>query len=191
MFSMYMEVEICHIRKCPETDLNGFPENRFFMERRRSFVAVLLALLLVILLALQTPLSGDDLDEDSVNASFYNEGEKVSWAVLEVAENETERRKGLMNRTELGKRQGMLFVFEEEEMRAFWMKNTYIPLDIIFINENRTVINVEKAVPQPDASDQNLKRYRSDRPAKYVIEVNAGYAENYSIKEGSKASWRP
>lgn len=127
--------------------------------------------------------------EDAVNASFSVNDSEVSWAVLEIADNETERRIGLMNRTELGKNEGMLFVYPGEGDRSFWMKNTLIPLDIIFLDSQRQVINVENAVPQPNISERNLDRYSSERPAKYVIEVNSGFADNYSISEGTKVTW--
>lgn len=131
------------------------------------------------------------LGENEVNATFYDEnGSQVSWAVLEVADNDSERSEGLMNVTDLGRNEGMLFVFEDEEPRGFWMKNTLIPLDMIFLNEYREVINVETARPEPGVSEDNLTVYRSERPAKYIVEVNAGFAENFSIVEGSKISWR-
>ena len=94
-----------------------------------------------------------------------------------------------MNRTELGKHEGMLFVYPEEGDRSFWMKNTLISLDMIFLDSEKEVINVETAFPEPNTSDEDLTRYRSERPVKYVVEVNAGFAENYSISEGTKVTW--
>lgn len=124
---------------------------------------------------------------DLVNASFS--GSSDAWAVLEIADNETERSEGLMNVSSMDERRGMLFKFEEESPRTFWMKNTLIPLDMIFLTEDREVINVETAYPEPNTIDENLERYSSDEPAKYVIEVNAGFAEKYSIEEGSSVEW--
>ncbi|QKQ98481.1 DUF192 domain-containing protein [Candidatus Nanohaloarchaea archaeon] len=134
--------------------------------------------------------TGDKQDAstvETVNASFA--GSSGAWAVLEIADNSSERERGLMYRKELGRHQGMLFVFKKEAPRAFWMKNTYIPLDMMFLNSDREIINIETAYPQPNTSEENLKLYRSERPAKYVIEVNAGFADNYSIEEGSKVKW--
>lgn len=133
--------------------------------------------------------STDSSSEDVVNASFSVNGSNVSWVMLEVADNDTERRIGLMNRTELGKHEGMLFVYPEEGYRSFWMKNTLISLDMIFLDSEKEVINVETAFPEPNTSDEDLTRYRSERPVKYVVEVNAGFAENYSISEGTKVTW--
>lgn len=103
---------------------------------------------------------------------------------LKVADTPAERKKGLMNTFWLPKKQGMIFIFEDEEMRSFWMKNTYMPLDIVFLDEDFRVINIETASPQPFTSDINLKRYKSDNPAKYVIELNKGFTDSKNISEG-------
>lgn len=128
-------------------------------------------------------------EADFKNATFHTNGSQTSWALLEVADNDTERKNGLMNRTELGKNEGMLFVFSQEDERTFWMKNTLIPLDIIYLDSERTVVDIDTAYPELNTSEDNLARYPSDRPAKYVVEVNAGFAENNSIRKGSKVEW--
>jgi uncharacterized membrane protein (UPF0127 family) len=107
--------------------------------------------------------------------------ERVVNVSVEIAENETERRQGLMNRTALPIDQGMLFVFPEEDERSFWMKNTYIPLDIAFIDSRGEILNIEEAYPQPNTSDDKLRRYRSDGEAMYVLELNASFSERYSV----------
>jgi uncharacterized membrane protein (UPF0127 family) len=159
------------------------------MEQKWILAAGLLVIAAPVLMSLQPSEPAETLGKGSLNATFYSDGQKASWAVLEVADNESERRKGLMNVTELGERRGMLFVFEEEEIRSFWMKNTYIPLDIIFLDSDKTIINIEDARPQPNVSEENLTRYRSDLPAKYVVELREGFAENFSVSEGSRVSW--
>lgn len=157
---------------------------------QRKILAAGLALVLGLFLLTQLPGTGErSLEEGLVNASFHVNGSQASWAVLEVADNETEREEGLMNVTELGKHEGMLFKYPEEDQRGFWMKNTLIPLDMIFLDAEKEVINVETARPEPGTAEENLTVYRSEGPAKYVIEVNAGFAENYSTSEGSKVSW--
>lgn len=161
------------------------------MKRKDKFItaALLVAVTAIITTGLITQETEEQLGKDKVNATFQT-GNQEAWAVLEVANNETEKAEGLMNRTNLGEHEGMLFNYTEEDLRGFWMKNTLIPLDMIFLNEEREVINVETAYPEPNTSDEDLKRYRSERPAKYVIEVNAGFAENYSITEGTEVNWR-
>jgi uncharacterized membrane protein (UPF0127 family) len=161
------------------------------MKRKDNFItaALLVAVTAIITTGLMTQETEEQLGKDKVYATFQT-GNREAWAVLEVANNETEKTEGLMNVTELGKHEGMLFNYTEEDLRAFWMKNTLIPLDIIFLNENREVINVETAYPEPNTSEQELKRYRSEEPAKYVIEVKAGFTENKSIKKGTEITWR-
>lgn len=105
---------------------------------------------------------------------------------VEVANTSAERREGLMYRRNLPENHGMLFVYPDEDKRSFWMKNTYIPLDIIFVDSNGEVINIEQADPEPNTSDENLKRYRSESPAKYVIEVKQGFSREHNITPGSK-----
>lgn len=96
---------------------------------------------------------------------------------IEIADNEIERSKGLMFREKLCNNCGMLFVYENEDERSFWMKNTLIPLDIIFIDENFIITNIENAVP---CKKENCDNYNGR--AKYVLEVNP----NIEIKVGEK-----
>lgn len=101
---------------------------------------------------------------------------------LAVADEPGERREGLMNRTAVP-RDGMLFVFPDEQRRIFWMKHTRIPLDMVFVAGDGTVLNVEQAAVPTDPSSPEA-RYRSDGPAKYVIELEQGDAARYGIRRG-------
>ena len=157
------------------------------MRYRHISIIIVLAGLAVFALSMNLTEEDPELD-NSVNASFSDPTE--AWAVLEVADNSTEREEGLMNVTGLGDREGMLFVFSDEGQRAFWMKNTYIPLDMIFLDAEKEVLNFETAQPQPNTSEDDLRLYRSEGPAKYVIEVNAGFADNYSVEKGDKINWK-
>lgn len=105
---------------------------------------------------------------------------------VEIADTESERRRGLMFREKLSIDNGMLFVFPDEEYRGFWMKNTLIPLDMIFVDEEGRIVNIEEAVPEPNTSDEDLKTYRSERPVKYVIETNSTFTEKWNVTEGEK-----
>jgi len=105
---------------------------------------------------------------------------------VEVADSPAERKKGLMFRKKLDITEGMLFVFPEEDYRGFWMKNTLIPLEIIFVDKNGIIINIEEAIPEPNTYDEDLKTYRSDEPAKYVIETNSTFTEKWNVTEGEK-----
>ncbi len=104
----------------------------------------------------------------------------------EVADTPDERERGLMNRDNLAQDRGMLFVFEPSRNVTFWMKNTTIPLDIIFVTENSTVADVARADPEPGVSDDELTRYKSDGPAKWVVEINQGLAGENGVGPGIK-----
>lgn len=146
---------------------------------------------LLILLLLVVGFAGFSLlDSQNQPEAVFQTGTLDSTVTLEVADNSTERARGLMNRETLCSNCGMLFLYENAENRAFWMKNTSIPLDIIFISEDQEVINIEQADPEPGVADENLTRYRSEEPAKYIIEVNQGFAEEKGISEGTEVIFR-
>jgi len=96
----------------------------------------------------------------------------------EVASTSEQHRIGLMNRHTLGTNEAMLFVFDRESTQSFWMKNTYIPLDIAFLDKNKQIINIhQNTIPLNEALT-----YNSSRPAQYVIETNAFWFEKNGIK---------
>jgi uncharacterized membrane protein (UPF0127 family) len=104
---------------------------------------------------------------------------------IEVVRQEQQIMQGLMYRPQMAENRGMLFIFPGEEERSFWMKNTYIPLDIIFVDANRKIVTIQDNT-QP-LSTESIPSYK---PAKYVVEVNAGFAEKYGIKEGNLISFK-
>lgn len=100
---------------------------------------------------------------------------------IEVADDEQERTRGLMDRFNLPENAGMLFIFPDEQFRSFWMKNTYISLDIMYINADKEIVSIQKyTLPQ------NTSSIPSEKPAMYVLEVNAGFADKYNIKLGDR-----
>ncbi len=151
---------------------------------KKEAAASVLLLVAVALVLLNLP-SGQQT-ETSYNASFIVDGEKAGALTLEVANTTEEREQGLMHRESLPDNHGMLFVFPDEKVRPFWMKNTLIPLDMIFISSNLTVLNVEEAYTQPNATDEELTIYTSDGPAKYVIETHRGFAAEHGIEAGTE-----
>ena len=110
-------------------------------------------------------------------------GKKIINVNVEIADDDYERQQGLMLRERLDENDGMLFVFENEDYRSFWMKNTLIPLDIIFIGENLQIVDIKNAVP---CKQDSCSLYTSAKPARYVLEVNAGFAAKNSIEAGNK-----
>lgn len=104
---------------------------------------------------------------------------------VELAQTPAEKAKGLMNRSSMPENHGMLFIFNNEAPRSFWMKNTLIPLDMIFLGANMSVIEIKSNVPPCEADP--CPTYTS-LPAMYVLEINAGLSEKSGIKIGSLMS---
>ena len=91
-----------------------------------------------------------------------------------------------MNRESLNQNAGMLFIFQEEGVYPFWMKNTLIPLDIIWINKDKKIIHIEKNVQPCKAGP--CPSYSPEKQALYVLEINTGLSERYSFKEGNEVT---
>lgn len=125
---------------------------------------------------------------------FPKDGEKIKLLIenvefeAEIAKTPAARSKGLGGRSELCPQCGMLFVFETDGYHAFWMKNTLIPLDIIWINKDRQVVDfVAFAQPQGGRSEEELPIYRPKEPARYVLELPGGTTEKIrGFKIGSR-----
>ena len=99
----------------------------------------------------------------------------------EIADTPRLRARGLMFRSELGDRQGMLFVFPAEDHLSFWMKNTLIPLDMVFIRADRTVLGVVK-----NAEPKTLTSRRVGGKSQYLLELAGGDVERYGIRRGQR-----
>lgn len=104
---------------------------------------------------------------------------------VEVAADPTERAQGLMYRSEMDENKGMLFIFEHENMQSFWMKNTILPLDIIFISSKGEINTIHSnTVPYSE------KSLPSKSKSQFVVEVNAGYCQRNGIKEGDLIEYK-
>lgn len=116
---------------------------------------------------------------------FLNASDSVIFNIdMELATNEEEHARGLMYRKQMDENKGMLFLFPNEDWRSFWMHNTLIPLDIIYVNANREVVSICKNTNTLD--DTSLP---SEAPAMYVIEINAGLCDKYGIDKGTKVNF--
>ncbi|MBI5804184.1 DUF192 domain-containing protein [Candidatus Pacearchaeota archaeon] len=104
---------------------------------------------------------------------------------VEVAKTPAERARGLMFRESLPENEGMLFVFPEENIYSFWMKNTLIPLEIIWIDENFKVVDIQKAVP---CLEDECQSYIPTEESRYVLEVNSNFSEDNKIKVGDEVN---
>lgn len=104
--------------------------------------------------------------------------------MVEVADQEPERSHGLMFRREMGKNEGMLFVFEEPHQASFWMKNTPLPLSIAYLDEKRVILNIEQMAPYDDQT-----YHLSKGLALYAVEAHRGWFEKNGIKAGDVAEF--
>lgn len=103
---------------------------------------------------------------------------------IEIADNDYETQTGLMYRDHMKKNRGMLFIFDVEEMHSFYMKNTEIPLDIIYIKADKTIATIEKNAKPFDETSLS-----SRVAVQYVLEVNGGMADSWGLKPGDRVSW--
>lgn len=103
---------------------------------------------------------------------------------IEVAETDAERQQGLMNRPWMEETQGMIFIFDRNEPQSFWMRNTIIPLDLIFVDENFEIVHIAE-----NAQPFSEKSIPSRGNAKYVVETVAGFCEKFGITPGDKITF--
>ncbi|MFA5162355.1 MAG: DUF192 domain-containing protein [Elusimicrobiales bacterium] len=108
----------------------------------------------------------------------------------ELALTQAEHEKGLMLRTSLASGRGMLFVFPEEDMHVFWMKNTLIDLDIVFIGADKKILLVYDKVPKSRKDTPDDKVARVPGFGRYVLELPAGYCAGHGIVKGSALEFR-
>lgn len=101
----------------------------------------------------------------------------------EVADREAERRQGLMGRDSLPKDHGMLFVYPEQRTLSFWMRNTRIPLDIAFIDQRGTIVDIQTMEPQTE------ELHRSREPAMYALEMAAGWFGERGVEVGDRVEF--
>lgn len=102
---------------------------------------------------------------------------------VEYAQTPEKQKQGLMGRVSLPKNSGMLFIFPDEKQRNFWMKNTLIPLEALFISSKGAINEITSLMPCPPKTF-NCPIYESINPARFVLEVNAGFTERAKIIEG-------
>ncbi len=149
---------------------------------------------LAFLLSLILTLSGLSCKTDNLNSKsssdksasprddFYRKLTIDSLTIwVEIADNDAERQRGLMWREELKEDHGMLFVFPNSQIQSFWMRNTYLPLDIAFIDEEWVITDILQMEPLIDTI-----YYKSSKPVPYALEMNQGWFEKHQVKVGDK-----
>jgi hypothetical protein len=103
----------------------------------------------------------------------------------ELADTSDERARGLMFRPTLDANRGMLFVFAEAQQWSFWMKNTRISLDIIWMDQKKKIVHIAHRVPTCSRTDDGCPQYQPNESAVYVLELAAGSAEVFNLDRGS------
>jgi hypothetical protein len=110
--------------------------------------------------------------------------------LVEVADSPEERERGLMFRDQMAPDRGMLFIHEAQEPMAYWMKNTRIPLDILYFDQDRRLVSASRNTPPCSAGDR-CPPYPSQGPARYVLELNAGQAGQLDLQPGDELVFGP
>ena len=118
------------------------------------------------------------ISNEKIDVSIYNKN--ITFNV-EVAKTIEERRTGLMYRKKLYNNEGMLFIFPREKIIQLWMKNTYIPLDVIFISENKVIVDIKKNMEKLSKTI-----VKSKVKSRYALEFNAGLINKLGIEIGDK-----
>ena len=163
---------------------------------RKHFVTVALVLVALAAIALILPrffsnesnrvqeieITPQDIDftRDGELSIFKNDS-LIQTIEVEFAKNDEERALGLMYRSSMDEHQGMWFIFPEEAPRSFYMRNTEISLDIIYLDKDKKVVSIAKnARPYDETS------LPSEKPAMYVLEINGGLADKWGIDKGDR-----
>lgn len=123
---------------------------------------------------------------------------KEACVQVEIVDTDVKRQQGLMFRESLAESEGMLFIFEKEARHSFWMKNTKFPLDIIWIDKDKCIVDIKTGVPpckeiyesfDGGNREKSCESFSPREKALYVLEVNAGFAEKNKIWAGDKVSF--
>lgn len=157
--------------------------------RQRSIGILLLAfcaLIAVMYWRVHSTESARDIERETTSARI--EGMIFEF---EIARTAAQHKRGLQYRDSLAERHGMLFVFSSETTPVFWMKNTRIPLDIVWVNDQEVVDITEQIPTQLGVADSQLTRYTPKNPVNAVLELNAGEVQRYGIRIGSIVEWVP
>ncbi len=148
--------------------------------KKRLIISITIAVILILTVWFIFGDSSNDgqIEEETIIIT-NSEGEEYELKV-EIADDEEERKEGLMDRESLCEDCGMLFVYEEDVDNGFWMKDTYISLSIAFISEDGTINEIQYMEPR------TLETHKPDKPYRYALEVNQGYFSERDIDAGDR-----
>ncbi len=149
--------------------------------------------LLVLLLVGSAACTSDDGDragddepsfEKEGTLTFLQNGTKLKTIDIEIADSDAERQRGLMRHRSLGYDRGMLFIFDDVDESGMWMKNTPLPLDIVFVAPDSQVINIARRTTP--FSEETIE---PEAPKKFVVEVRAGFANEFGLTDSTRIRW--
>ncbi|WHZ25032.1 MAG: hypothetical protein OJF47_004144 [Nitrospira sp.] len=161
----------------------------FLLGRRRSIVLSLsmCCIAVITLFSTTTPTEAADHTVDTLITVKTPNGALIQ---AELADTALKRAQGLMFREHLPDDRGMLFIFGDAQPWTFWMKNTKIPLDIIWMDAKKTIIHIERNVPICTRQDDGCPQYHSDEGALYVLELGGGRTEALQLQRGMRLSFK-
>ncbi len=133
-----------------------------------------------------TPPPGRTLDFTAEVIFLDDSGEEITTIEAAVADTDETRTEGLMDVRSLEPYQGMIFIFDDEARRSFWMANTPLSLDIIFLNNDLEIVRIHQ-----NTRPYSQRSIESERPARYVVEVNAGFSRRHDLREGMSIRTNP
>ena len=124
--------------------------------------------------------------KEGVLSLFKSKTDSVIRTIdIEIADNDYQTQTGLMYRSKLETNHGMLFIFADTQFRNFYMKNTKIPLDIIYLDETKTIVSIQKNAKPFDETS-----LPSEAPAKFVLEINGGLSDEWQIEVGDRVDYK-
>ena len=123
--------------------------------------------------------------KEGILVVLSRENKSIAQFEIEIADNDYERETGLMHRESMLDTHGMLFIFEQEQPLSFYMKNTQLSLDILFIDSAKKIVDIHK-----NTTPYSLKNVISSAPAQYVLELNAGSCDRLNIQNGMAISYQ-
>jgi hypothetical protein len=151
----------------------------------RCCPVLLLLLLLSGCTSEETESNPDELSFQEGTLAFVQpNGDTLRTLDIEVADSDAERERGLMRQRSLGYDRGMLFIFDSVDKGGMWMRNTPLPLDIVFVAPDSQVINIARRTTP--FSDENIK---PEAPRKFVVEVRAGFADRFGLTDSTRVRW--
>ncbi len=150
---------------------------------RKGFLVIIAIVIFLLFFVFLIFLGNNKTTKDKVSVCF--DGKNCISA--EIAKTDEEKSLGLMHREKLESGEGMLFPYESEEIRAFWMKNMKIPLDIIWLDKDKKIVYIHENVQS--CKTDSCPMYSPDEEAMYVLEVNANFSKEQNIQVGDKVNF--